>query len=513
MAVSPAGGRRAAWLALSVVGAALLLPAGTGSAQPPGMPAAGPAPARSVVTHPAADHLGSTVRAHSGPAAGGTAPGPAALSAGAGPLGMDVSSWQGSVDWPAAARNGAQFAYVKATEDTGYVNPSFGQQYDGSYAAGLLRGAYHFAIPNNSDGPSQADYFLGHGGGWSADGHTLPPMLDIEYNPYGPTCYGLTAGQMSSWIRGFSTTVQARTGRYPVVYTTADWWDTCTGGDSSFGSTNPLFVARYAASPGVMPAGWAQQQIWQYADHGTNPGDADLFNGTDGQLQQFAVGSLTGPDPITVRYDQLGGAGSMLGQPVGQQYPISGGVGRDYQYGRLYYTPATGAWLVRGSILDRYLALGGPAGRLGVPVTDELTTPGGVGRYNHFSGSGGSIYWSPTTGPAEIQGAIRSLWVAYRWEQGLLGFPTTDELTTPDGVGRYNHFSGTGGSIYWTPATGPHEVQGSIAALWAALGWERGALGYPTSDEYGVTGGRQSDFQHGTVAWTAATGVLRVTYR
>ena len=62
---------------------------------------------------------------------------------------------------------------------------------------------------------------------------------------------------MVSWIRDFSNTYQSRTGRYPVIYTTTDWWRTCTGNSAAFGSTNPLWIARYASSVGTLPAGWS----------------------------------------------------------------------------------------------------------------------------------------------------------------------------------------------------------------------------------------------------------------
>ncbi len=422
-----------------------------------------PVPARIGVVHPGADHLGSTVRDRF-PAARLTpqrvlAAPPRATAGGSAPYGMDVSSYQGNVDWGSAAAGGATFAYVKASEATGYLNPYFRSQYDGSYAAGLIHGAYHFALPNDSSGAAQANYFIAHGGSWVPDGHTLPPMLDVEYNPYGPSCYGLTPTQMSSWIREFSTTVHARTRQYPAIYSTADWWNTCTARDGSFAATNPLYVANYSGSVGTLPAGWEHQTIWQYADHGTYPGDADVFNGTLAQLHAFADALpaqqliFGAPDPLAARYTQLGGAGSYLGNPVGAQYPITGGIGQNYKAGRMYYTPATGAHALRGAILAGYLTLGGPAGPVGVPTTDELASADSAGRYNHFTGSGGV-------------------------------------------------------SIYWTATTGAHEVKGAIRTRWAALGWEQGRLGYPTSNEYPVTGGRRSDFQRGSITWTAA-GLLR----
>ncbi|OAF60557.1 hypothetical protein VC83_03576 [Pseudogymnoascus destructans] len=73
---------------------------------------------------------------------------------------------------------------------------TFSSQYVGATNAGFIRGGYHFAQPGSSTGAAQANYFLAHGGGWSKDGITLPGMLDIEYNPSGATCYGLSAASI-----------------------------------------------------------------------------------------------------------------------------------------------------------------------------------------------------------------------------------------------------------------------------------------------------------------------------
>jgi uncharacterized protein with LGFP repeats len=341
-------------------------------------------------------------------------------------------------------------------------------------------------------------------------------MLDIEYNPYGATCYGLAPGGMSGWIADFSNTVHARTGRYPTIYSTRDWWNRCTGANPGFARNNPLFVANYATSPGTMPAGWGFQTIWQYSDRGVFPGDQDVFNGSLAQLRTFASAADHSPPPpptpIGSYYSHLGGATSFLGVSVGGEYSVPGGTAQNFQNGRIYYSPLTGAHAVHGAILDRYLVAGGPLGRLGLPTTDELTTPDGLGRFNHFIGSGGSsIYWTPATGAHEVQGVIRAHWAARGWERGPLGYPTTDETATPDGVGRFNHFTGTAGSsIYWTPARGAHDVRGAIRQRWAGTGWERGPLGYPATDQYVVAGGRQSDFVHGSLRWDSTTRDVRM---
>jgi lysozyme len=202
--------------------------------------------------------------------------------------GIDVSSHQGAVDWGHWWRSGKRFAYVKATEGTGYRNPNFTQQYNGSAAVGMTRGSYHFALPDRSDGATQARFFVQNGGGWSRDGITLPGTLDIEYNPYGgDTCYGLSHAAMVGWIRSFSDTYHALTKRWPVIYTSTQWWDKCTGRTGDFSSTNALWLARYAGSVGPMPFRWPFHTIWQFT---SSPIDQNVFNGGADRLAALATG-------------------------------------------------------------------------------------------------------------------------------------------------------------------------------------------------------------------------------
>lgn len=200
------------------------------------------------------------------------------------------------------------------------------------------------------------------------------------------------------------------------------------------------------------------------------------------------------------------GADAVWGAPRTDELTTPDGRGRFNAFLRddahFYWTPSTGAHELHGSIFGLWAALGFELGIHGYPRSNELPTPGGRGRYNDFENGG--IYWLPELGARSIHGAIHLKWGQYGWEQGHLGFPTTNELPTPDGVGRFNQFEG--GSVYWTPRTGAHEVRGSIRERWAALGWELSYLGYPTSDEYSVPGGRRSDFERGSITWTAATG-------
>ena len=182
--------------------------------------------------------------------------------------GMDVSSEDGNVDWPAKVSSGMSFAWVKATEGTSYQNSFYASQYNGSQSAGLVRGAYHFALPSSSSGQDQATYFSDHGGGWSRDGYTLPGVVDLEYNPYGENaCYGLSQTAMASWIRDFVSTYQNRWGRAPMIYTSTSWWNRCVGSAASdITAVAPLWIARYSSTVGELPSGWDAWATWQYSD-------------------------------------------------------------------------------------------------------------------------------------------------------------------------------------------------------------------------------------------------------
>ena len=185
-----------------------------------------------------------------------------------GVLGIDVSSYQGVVDWVSFTKVKRSFVYVKATEGSSYRNPYFGSQYGGAKAAGMFAGAYHFANPSGKSGKTQATYFVKYGGGWTKDGKTLPGVLDIEYNPYGGNmCYGLSKKKMVAWIKDFLVTYKKLTTRDAVIYTTTDWWTKCTGNTTKFRYTNPLWAARWTPKTGAgkLPGGWPYYTFWQYS--------------------------------------------------------------------------------------------------------------------------------------------------------------------------------------------------------------------------------------------------------
>ena len=215
--------------------------------------------------------------------------------------------------------------------------------------------------------------------------------------------------------------------------------------------------------------------------------------------------------PIDVKHAQLVQAGFGFGNPAGGEGICPDGAGhyRHWEHGSIYWSPGTGAHLIYGFIRAKWSAMGWETSPFGYPTTDESDAVGG--RYNDFQN--GTITWKEGAGEAfAIYGAIGGKWASLghmegqAWNCGILGFPTTDETGTPDGIGRYNHLEY--GSIYWTPDTGAWEVHGDIRAKWASLGWERSFLGYPVSDEMDTPdgSGRYSVFQGGSIYWTPQHG-------
>jgi LGFP repeat len=160
-------------------------------------------------------------------------------------------------------------------------------------------------------------------------------------------------------------------------------------------------------------------------------------------------------------------------------------------------------FVVFGAIREHWKAQGAEEGVLGLPMGNEAPTFDGAGRAQHFAG--GIVSWHGALGAHTVWGLIGQRWLQLGREQ--FGYPVTDELSTPDGAGRFNHFRalhlpGTpDASIYWHPSTGAHEVYGAIRHHWAGRGWEQSRFGYPAGPEHDFQGGRLQRFQNGALFW------------
>jgi lysozyme len=196
--------------------------------------------------------------------------------------GIDVSHFQGSVNWTEVAGSGVVFAFAKATQGITYVDPEFAVNWLAMKSAGLLRGAYHFFEPAD-DAASQAQHFLST---VSLSPGDLPPVLDVEING------GVSSDQLWSGVAAWLQAVQTATGRQPILYTAPGFWN-ASSPDLALASY-PLWLADYASQP-TLPHGWSTWLFWQHSQSGTVPGvagavDLDLFNGTAQQLQEW-IGS------------------------------------------------------------------------------------------------------------------------------------------------------------------------------------------------------------------------------
>ncbi|MGC0421662.1 FG-GAP-like repeat-containing protein [Embleya sp. AB8] len=232
--------------------------------------------------------------------------------------------------------------------------------------------------------------------------------------------------------------------------------------------------------------------------------------------------------PILAKYKATGGPTGPLRLPT-SGVQGDGGIGKfaDFQGtgngaltdAHINWSPTTGAWSQRGGTRTRWLQSGGLNGPLGYPVSDEDVVRDGagtdIGRVTRYAGTAntgaGAVTWTPDTGAHLISGETYNRWQATGGPRGPLGFPATEQANTPTKPGTYTHFRTPGagidnGSVYTTPSGGAWAVYGNIRNRWAALGWEQGYLGFPTSNEYDVTGGRRSDFQGGYIRWNATTG-------
>jgi hypothetical protein len=169
--------------------------------------------------------------------------------------GIDVSHWQGLMDWTIAASAGVGFAFIKCTDGTGYTDSQFAVNWAGALAAGIDRGAYHF-FRNNQDPLVQANHFLAVYA--AAGAGELNMALDCEEDtPCDPAN-----------IKIFLDRIETVLGYHATIYTAKWWWNAARlGGAVAWASAYPLWVASYAATP-TLPSDWATATYQQYSDSG-----------------------------------------------------------------------------------------------------------------------------------------------------------------------------------------------------------------------------------------------------
>jgi hypothetical protein len=216
------------------------------------------------------------------------------------------------------------------------------------------------------------------------------------------------------------------------------------------------------------------------------------------------------PSAIASKYQSLGGPNGFLGPVYLSERAAPGGRGRYeiYTAGRIYWTSATGAWEVHGSILNLWAQYGASTSPHGYPTSDVSTTGDGRARYSNFER--GRIYrWAQ--GTFEVHGAIFDKFRALGSATGSpLGYPTSNEQASLDGRSLYSNFEH--GRIYVRYGAPTVEIHGAVFAKHEALGGVQGAYGYPTTDERRTSDGRAvySDFERGRIYASFAVGVAAI---
>lgn len=200
--------------------------------------------------------------------------------------GIDVSVWQGFIDWAGVAGAGTSFTYVKATEGISVNDSQFARNWSVSKARGIPRGAYHF-FHFNQDPIAQANFFLASANPQAGD---LLPAVDVEVTD-GVSDVTQLVQKLAAFI---SKVEQAISGKRMMIYTGWGFWNSSFNGSDAF-SGHPLWIAEYNNQPSPsLPNGWTNWSIWQYGSNGSVAGingdvDLDRLNGDAAALNAITL--------------------------------------------------------------------------------------------------------------------------------------------------------------------------------------------------------------------------------
>ncbi|OBA95347.1 hypothetical protein A5666_09375 [Mycolicibacterium fortuitum] len=231
---------------------------------------------------------------------------------------------------------------------------------------------------------------------------------------------------------------------------------------------------------------------------------------------------------VTAAWEANGGDGGPLGPRQGGVYAVGSGFAQNFAGGKMFFTPATGAHFMQGAILEKYESLGGAAdGDMGFPTIDEGAGRAADSRNSTLSAPDNPvIFWTPSTGARVVRGAINAAWDKLGGSAGVLGVPADDETFDGDVVSQ----KFTGGEISWNRKTKafttvppeladqlagldvPSDPASAIAAARREAGGAMGPLGAKDGDLYPIgDGGFGQKYAGGEIFYSPATGANAVT--
>lgn len=204
--------------------------------------------------------------------------------------GVDVSHWNGQIDWAAVAADSSQikFAIAEAGEGSSTVDTKFSTNWQGIAAAGLIRGAAWFVQPGG-DAASDMNLFLATAGAFGPG--DLPPILWVE------TTAGQSPANIASYLNEALTRIQTRTGRTPIIYTSASFWENSLQ-NTTLTYHADIWIASWNITCPSIPSSWGNWVIWQYSSAGSVNGitgavDLNVFNGSAQDLVAYANDSCS----------------------------------------------------------------------------------------------------------------------------------------------------------------------------------------------------------------------------
>lgn len=196
--------------------------------------------------------------------------------------GIDVSYYQGSINWSQVKAAGNSFAIIRVSDGTGFMDPKFSANWSGSKSAGVVHGTYQFFRPGQSAN-AQADIVINNLRSAGFGSGDIPPVLDVEVRD------GQSNATIVAGIKAWVSKVQGALGRKPIIYSSPSFW---SGLGNPTISGARLWIAHWGVSCPNVPTGWTGWSFWQYSSTGKVPGiagnvDLDRFNGTLADLKSL----------------------------------------------------------------------------------------------------------------------------------------------------------------------------------------------------------------------------------
>ncbi len=193
--------------------------------------------------------------------------------------GVDVSRFQGDLSWRLLRGAGIRFAFIKATEGGDVLDPKFKENWRAAGQAGIARGAYHFYY-FCTDARIQARWFIRN---VPREKGALPPVLDVEWNPFSPTCTRRPPPKtVRKEMMRFMRLVERRYGQRPIIYTTPDFF---ARNELRKLKGEEFWLRAVAKVPDQVYPGQSWR-FWQYSGTGRLPGvagdiDLNAFGGSE----------------------------------------------------------------------------------------------------------------------------------------------------------------------------------------------------------------------------------------